>query len=135
MTGGTWIVLTLPDGTAGAFAAPAVVQARVDAATLGFASATAAGAPAGCPERWLTSQELAAATGVNDTKWEALARAGRVPCLKVGKAVRFKLSEVEAAIRAAGPTPPGVVPKPMSGNGGNLGTTSKQRSHRSEDRP
>jgi excisionase family DNA binding protein len=51
------------------------------------------------PERWLTSQQLEEATGVHSTTWEAKAKAGEVPCMRVGKALRFKLSEVEAALK------------------------------------
>jgi excisionase family DNA binding protein len=53
---------------------------------------------AGSEERWLTSRELAQLTGVGDTSLEAMARAGRIPCIRAGKALRFKASAVEAAL-------------------------------------
>jgi len=51
-------------------------------------------------EQWLTSAELAACTGVGSTTWEALAKAGKVRHLRVGKALRFLESEARADMRA-----------------------------------
>lgn len=50
-------------------------------------------------ETWLTSEQLQAATGICSTTWEARAKSGEVPCLRVGRSVRFKLTEIEAASR------------------------------------
>jgi excisionase family DNA binding protein len=93
---GVFIVVQLPDGYPAAFPASAVADARAAAVTLGFAPPPAA-AGASAPERWLTSKELAAHTGVPDTWWEAAAKDGRIPAIRCGKYVRFRLSEVLAA--------------------------------------
>jgi len=39
-------------------------------------------------------------TGIGDTTLEGLANRGQVPCLRAGKLLRFKLSEVERALKA-----------------------------------
>jgi len=54
-------------------------------------------------ERWLNSRELSELTGIGDTSLEAMARDNRIPSIRVGsRALRFKFSEVEAALRKAG---------------------------------
>lgn len=52
-------------------------------------------------ERWLNSRELSTLTGIGDTTLEQLARQGTIPCIRAGKALRFVLSEVTAALRHA----------------------------------
>jgi hypothetical protein len=91
MPDGRWIALT-----------PEALRDALEAARdlgLGATPAQAAVVGGGTPERWLDSQELEEATGVHSTTWEARAKTGEVPCLRTGKCVRFKLSEVEAASR------------------------------------
>jgi excisionase family DNA binding protein len=51
------------------------------------------------PEPWLDSRQLAAIVGVGDTTIEGMAARGEIPSLRCGKALRFKLTEVEAALR------------------------------------
>lgn len=51
-------------------------------------------------ERWLTSHELAAITGVGDTWWEGAAKRREVPHLRIGKALRFRLSELTEVLRS-----------------------------------
>lgn len=93
------LVLPLPGGGAIALDAPQLAVARERAAALGFGKADAAPSAATVDERWLTSRELAALTGIGDTTWEALARRGEVPHVRVGKALRFRESDVRAALR------------------------------------
>lgn len=96
------LVLPLPDGGCIALDTVALAAARARAAELGFGRAQTAEPSAASGERWLTSQELAAATGIGDTTWEALAKRGEVPHLRCGKALRFLLSEVRAALQEKG---------------------------------
>ena len=51
------------------------------------------------PEPWLTSAQLSALTQVGDTTLEAWAKQGVIPCIRAGKALRFRHSEVLAALR------------------------------------
>lgn len=89
---GRWLALTTAELQAGLSRAQA---------TLGPPRASAAPATPGMvTERWLTSAELAALTGVGDTTLEGLAARGAIPSLRIGKALRFRVSEVVAALRA-----------------------------------
>lgn len=47
-------------------------------------------------ERLVTVKELASATGLPVSYWYLKAEQGKVPCYKIGKYVRFRLSEVTA---------------------------------------
>jgi hypothetical protein len=94
------IAIFLPGGRVLALAPEALRAALAAGETLGLGTAAAVPMPTSTAERWLTSEELQAATGVHSTTWESKAKTGDVPCLRVGKSLRFKLSEVEAAIRA-----------------------------------
>lgn len=101
-------VLMIPfNGHVLAFTLPEIATARRRAETLGLDSCLmriAAPAPiyaaAQQPEPWLTSKQLAAQTGIGDTTLEGWAKQGKIPSFKAGKALRFKVSEVEAALRA-----------------------------------
>lgn len=97
----TLIALPLPDGRWLALTT-AELQAGLSRAqaTFGPPGASAAPAPPAVAERWLTSRELAALTGVGDTTLEGLAKRGVIPSLRIGKALRFCPSEVVAALRA-----------------------------------
>jgi excisionase family DNA binding protein len=97
------IAIPLGDGSGRWIALPpeTLREALVAAQTLGLSSSSPTSAtPGDVSERWLTSEELQKLTGVHSTTWEAKAKAREVPSLRVGKALRFKLSEVEGAIRA-----------------------------------
>jgi hypothetical protein len=95
------VAIILPDGRVLALAPEALRAALAAGAELGFGAVEAATVPASTTtERWLTSQELQAATSIHSTTWEARAKSGDAPCLRIGKSLRFKLSEIEAAIRA-----------------------------------
>jgi excisionase family DNA binding protein len=48
--------------------------------------------------RLLTAQEMAAQLNVPESKVRADARAGRIPCVMVGRYMRFRPDEVERAI-------------------------------------
>jgi excisionase family DNA binding protein len=53
----------------------------------------------GAPERWVNSEELAALIGVHATTIEGMAKRQEIPSIRAGKALRFKVSEVEAALK------------------------------------
>jgi len=62
------------------------------------------GTPAAAPkgdvsEALLDASGMAAATGVPASWWESAARAGTVPCHRIGRWVRFDYAEVHAATR------------------------------------
>jgi excisionase family DNA binding protein len=95
------VLVKLPDGSCAAFGMEALAEARARAASMGFGKEQGvAGVSAATEERWLDSRQLAALTGIGDTTLEGLARTGTIPSLRAGKALRFKLSEVEKALRA-----------------------------------
>lgn len=72
------------------------------AASMGLVEATQNVTSAVPSERWLNSRELSELTGIGDTSLEAMARDNRIPSIRVGsRALRFKFSEVEAALRKA----------------------------------
>ena len=50
--------------------------------------------PEAAPERLMTAAELAAATSVPQSWWEAAARRGEVPCRLIGRYPRFVWSEI-----------------------------------------
>lgn len=52
-------------------------------------------------EKLLSVSELAAALGVNEETIRRLTRSGELPCTKVGKSVRYRLSDIVPA----GPPP------------------------------
>ena len=95
------VAVPLPDGRWLALA-PEVLREALDLAqSLGLGPIVARGiAPVAAhgTESWLTSEQLAAVTGIHSTTWEARAKAGEVPCKRLGKLLRFKLSDVEARI-------------------------------------
>lgn len=96
------VAVPLPDGRWLALE-PDVLRDGLDAAqSLGLGPAASPALPAvpgGAVERWLTSEQLQELTQINSTNWEARAAAGKVPFRRVGRLLRFKLSEVEAALK------------------------------------
>ena len=86
------------------FTLPEIATARRRAAELGLNAEAPGNAGAGRPgdtaERWLTSKQLAEITGVGDVWWEQAAKSGRVPSIRAGKALRFRLSEVAGFLRS-----------------------------------
>ncbi len=104
----TEVLFMIPlNGQLLAFTLPDIATARRRAEALGLDPGLigiAAPAPQGVadqrPERWLTSKQLAGHTGIGDTTLEGWAKQGIIPYIKAGKALRFKISEVEAALRA-----------------------------------
>lgn len=47
----------------------------------------------------LTLTQLAAELQVSTSKLSRMTRAGRIPCLRIGRAVRYELEPVKAALR------------------------------------
>jgi excisionase family DNA binding protein len=70
------------------------------AAGMGLGEPAQSAASTVAPEPLLNSRELARLTGVGDTLLEAMARDNRIPSIRIGKALRFKFSAVEAALAA-----------------------------------
>jgi len=96
------VAVPLPDGRWIALAPEALHAALDRAVAMGLGGHTVGEMPpiAGHqPERWIDSRELAALTGIGDTTLEAWAKTGTVPSIRAGKALRFKASEVERALR------------------------------------
>ena len=97
------VALPLADGRWVAIPAGELSAALDRAAALGLgANAVPAQAPVAghIAERWLDSRELAELTGIHDTTLEGWAKTGAIPHIRAGKALRFKATEVEAALRA-----------------------------------
>jgi excisionase family DNA binding protein len=95
------VLVALPDGTCGAFAMADVVAARARAVSMGFGPGQGTERKAEAPERLLNSRELAELIGIGDTLVEQMARDGRLPHLRIGKALRFEPGAVLAALRKA----------------------------------
>lgn len=94
------IAVPLPDGRWLALAPEALREALDAAQSLGLGPIAAPSGSAAPGEPWLNSEQLQAVTGIHATNWEARAKAGEVPHKRVGKLLRFKLSDVEAAVQA-----------------------------------
>jgi excisionase family DNA binding protein len=95
------VAIPLPDGRWIGLSAEALQEALTRGAALGLGAGSAAAVPGAAPEKWLTSEELGGLIGIHSTTIEGMSKRGELPCLRVGKALRFKASEVEAAIRTA----------------------------------
>ena len=50
-------------------------------------------------EQLLNSREMGKLLGIHDTTIEARAKRGQIPCVRIGKALRFKASAVLAALQ------------------------------------
>lgn len=87
--------------------------------------------------------EVAATLGVS--KWSVYrwAEAGRIPCIRVGRKMRFVLGEVLAALRSHSQAitqsqkrpPPGVAPEPVAELGRARTSTRPARATRAEEQP
>jgi excisionase family DNA binding protein len=58
------------------------------------------GAPMNASERWLTVNDVAARLGIKPRTASLWARRGRIPAYRVGRYLRFRWEEVEAAMVA-----------------------------------
>jgi excisionase family DNA binding protein len=97
------VAIFLPDGRVMALPADQLRAALAAGEGLGLAAqVTTAAVQSATPERWLNSEELGELIGIHATTVEGMARAKTIPSIRAGKALRFKLSEVEAAIKAQG---------------------------------
>ena len=92
------VIVALPGGSAGAFSMQTVMEAQRRAAELGLSMPASSTAPT-TAERLLDSKAMAELLGVGDTTVEAMARDGRVPSVRIGKALRFEPRAVLAALR------------------------------------
>jgi len=93
------VVVALPDGTAAAFPAAIVMEARERAVKLGFGPRQERGPLNSGAERLLDSKELAALLGVNDTTIEQMAKDGRLPSIRIGRLLRFEAGVCIARLR------------------------------------
>lgn len=100
---GPVVVLTLPDGTAAAFATSELIEARDRAVKLGFTPrAHQQGTNLNSDtERLLDSKALGEVLGVNATTVEAMAKDGRLPSIRIGRLLRFEPRLCLARLRAA----------------------------------
>jgi hypothetical protein len=98
------ICVALPDGRW-----LAMDQAAFTAALAAGAELTARGpSPANTiTEPLLDSDQIAAQTGMNARWFEDMARAGIIPHMKLGKFMRFRLSEIAAHCHVEGAPMPG----------------------------
>lgn len=98
----TMIAIPLADGRYIALSPDALAQGLAAAAALPGLTVkpTWAPEPPEVAERWVTSKQLADITGTGATTLETLAKDGVIPCFRAGRTLRFKPSEVEAALRA-----------------------------------
>jgi excisionase family DNA binding protein len=94
------VAIFLPDGRVLALPPETLRAALAAGEDLGLGQGAALVVAGNTPERWLTSEELGALIGVHSTTVEGMARDKKIPSIRAGKALRFKLSEVEAAIKA-----------------------------------
>ncbi len=53
-------------------------------------------------EDLMTAPEVAEKLGLALNTVYVLARAGRIPCVRLGRVVRFRASEIEAALSSSG---------------------------------
>ena len=83
---GDWIALSLTE----------LAIHRAAARALGFG--TDATAPTGAAEALCTAEELAAVFKVPVTRIEQGAREGTIPCVRIGRRIRYRRHEVEAAL-------------------------------------
>ncbi len=93
------VLIALPDGSVGAFPLAETVQARLRAADLGFGAGPAPALASVPAERLLDSRQLADLLGVGDTWLEGAAAAGKIPCFRIGRYLRFQPSAVKAALQ------------------------------------
>ena len=95
-----WVLVTLPGGSAAAFTASALAEARERAVSLGLTAPSDAlpeSAPTTLP--LANSTQMAELIGCNDTLVEQMAKDGRIPCVRAGKLLRFEPAAVIAALR------------------------------------
>ena len=94
------VAIFLPDGRVLALPPEQLRAALAAGEALGLAVTATAVANSTAPERWLNSEELAELIGIHSTTVEAMAKRDEIPSIRAGKALRFKLSEVETSIKA-----------------------------------
>jgi excisionase family DNA binding protein len=97
------VAVPLPDGRWLALEPNALRTALEAAQALGLGSsgsptnATGAGAPV---EPLMDSEQLGKLFGVHATTLEGMAKSGKIPSIRCGKALRFEPSAVKAAMQA-----------------------------------
>jgi hypothetical protein len=95
------VAVPLPDGRWLALTPDALRTALDVAQTLGLGGALPASPTAGATfERLVDSEELAKIFGVHSTTVEGMAKAGIIPSIRCGKALRFEPSTAKAALKA-----------------------------------
>lgn len=93
----TTIVVPLPDGRYLALATDELDAALARAERLGYGRAIPGAVPPEEPLR--TSQQEAALLGIGDVKLEGMAARDEVPCVRIGRALRFRHSDVLRALQ------------------------------------
>ena len=92
------VLVPLPDGRWLALEAGELRAALSRAEALGFGSNTPPATPPVAPVELCDSREMARALGVADTWVEAAAKSGEIPCVRVGRYLRFDRTAVLAAL-------------------------------------
>jgi excisionase family DNA binding protein len=97
------IAIPLPDGRWLALEPAELQLALIRGAEMGLSPAKTVPppVPAATEEKLVNSRELAAIVGVGDTTLEAKAARGEIPSYRIGKALRFNVADVKAALKAA----------------------------------
>lgn len=95
------VAVPLPDGRWLALSPDALRTALDAAQTLGLGGASQAGSTAALAafEPLVDSEELAKLFGVHSTTIEGMAKAGTIPSIRCGKALRFEASTAKAALK------------------------------------
>lgn len=92
------VLIPLPTGEWIALSLSELAAARLAASAMGFDAKTAQRPSAAATEPLCDSSELATAFRIPKSWVDQAARDGRIPCVRVGRRVRFRRSEVEPAL-------------------------------------
>jgi excisionase family DNA binding protein len=94
------VAIPMPDGRWLALSPEGLRSALAAGEALGLAVTAPVSPGNTAPEGWMNSEELGELLGLHSTTIEAMAKAQKIPSIRVGKALRFEPSAVKAALRA-----------------------------------